>query len=228
MLDIMNKSVPLVETKNKFLVNGTDFYMSIRITTDMLQSPSLKDIEMIREVLPVMELEYWLQYSLFTWQWWFLLASTILPWIIWWKKVDRSRFFDITTFGLWWVVVAVTLDNMGVTLHLWDYPIQLIYLMPPLVPADLAVIPITYMFLYQYIQSWGKFIIASIIAAFTFSYIIEPFFVKFEMLKFYESTFEWGHTVSFFSFTLLSILVRWFHLMIIKMVVNDHNIYGDH
>lgn len=199
--------------------------MSININQEMIQSPSLKDIEMIREVLPKIELEYWVQNALFTWQWWFLLIATILPWIIWWKIVDKTRFFEMTTFGFWWVIVAVVLDDIGVTLHLWDYPIQLTYLMPPLVPADLTIIPVTYMLLYQFIHSWKKFIIASIITAFIFSFILEPFFIKFEMLKFYDDTFKWSHVISFFSFTILSLLVRLFHLTIINKVKKPLNTY---
>ena len=43
--------------------------------------------------------EYWTNHAFLTWQWWFLLLSSILMCIVWIKKVDRRRTHLILNYG---------------------------------------------------------------------------------------------------------------------------------
>ncbi|MCP8615390.1 CBO0543 family protein [Salirhabdus salicampi] len=197
--------------------------MTIKISEEIKDSPSHEHIEKIKEILLQLEYNDWLQNVLFTWQWWFLLTATIMPWIIWWKLVDKARLLEIVTYGLWWILVAVTLDDIGVTLQLWDYPKQLMFLIHPLGPSDLTVIPVTYMLLYQYTSRWTSFVIGSFVVAFVFAFVFEPLFIKFEMLKFHDTVIKWKHWYSFVLFGVIAIVIRKFHLLIVDYVKEDNN-----
>ncbi|AFC28205.1 hypothetical protein PM3016_1275 [Paenibacillus mucilaginosus 3016] len=41
------------------------------------------------------ELERWVSSAVFTWQWWFMLALLIIPWVILVKVMDRERAHSI-------------------------------------------------------------------------------------------------------------------------------------
>ncbi|MFD1739579.1 CBO0543 family protein [Bacillus salitolerans] len=193
----------------------------------LLNSSTYNEIEATREILNKLEHAYWSENVLFSWQWWFLLFSTIIPWVIWWILVDKTRFFEIMTFGFWWLVIATILDVLGVSLSIWAYPLKLTHLMPPLVPADMAVIPVTYMLLYQYSRRWTNFIILSVIVAAVFSYVIEPFFEHFHMLRFLNGSIPWSHLISFIWFFILSMIVRVFHLFIVNKVTTPTHTFHD-
>ncbi|WP_198530493.1 CBO0543 family protein [Bacillus sp. LL01] len=137
-------------------------------------------------------------------RWWLLFASIFFSWIIWWKAVDRSRLFEILSFGLFWAVMATWLDLLGTTYHMWSYPIKLIDHTTTLLPADVAVIPVMYMLLYQYASHWKSFVAGSIGIALVLSFIFEPLFVLLDMLDLKT----WTHTKSFFSFFTLAIVTR--------------------
>lgn len=44
-------------------------------------------------------LEYWFDNTFLRWEWWVLIALTIIPWIVWWKFVDKKRIYELLTYG---------------------------------------------------------------------------------------------------------------------------------
>lgn len=184
---------------------------------------SYEALEKARVNISNQELYFWMNYSLLSWQWWVLIIATILPWFIWYKIVDKFRFFEILTYGFYWMITSVLLDSLGTTLNLWSYPINLVFLITPLIPADCAVIPVTYMILYQYTKGWKTFFLGSLIISFVISFIIEPLFIYYDMLKFYDSYIRWSHTKSFISFIVISLFLRIMHKSVIKRVYFKRN-----
>jgi hypothetical protein len=75
--------------------------------------PSYDDVEKARSIFKEIAYEHWLNDDLLTWKWWLILGLTIIPWIIWWKIVDRSRRQEIFVFGLIIGILAMILDNLG-------------------------------------------------------------------------------------------------------------------
>ncbi|QOR67697.1 hypothetical protein IM538_06065 [Cytobacillus suaedae] len=169
-------------------------------------------IEKSQKILVELEFQYWLENSLFTPAWWVLLAAAIIPWIVWYKFVDRSRFLEIVLFGLIWVITATVLDEISSTWMLWSYPRKLFPIVPPLIPADLTIVPVVFMFVYQYTATFRLYMVWSIIVSAVFSFVIEVIFVHFHLFKMYQ----WEHWYSFISFIIVAAIIKGIHHRLIK------------
>ncbi|KKI89940.1 hypothetical protein WQ54_22630 [Bacillus sp. SA1-12] len=172
-----------------------------------MNTPSYDDVQKVREKLQESSFDHWVQDDVFALAWWILFFSTILPYVLWWKIVDKTNLFEIVAFGLLCAVLACFLDLIGVSLGLWGYPDKLISIIPPLIPADLIVIPVGSMIVYQYSSSWFSYILRYAIFAILLAYVIEPLFT---LLDIYESYKWWNHTSSFVGLLLFGISIRAF------------------
>ncbi|WP_369690997.1 CBO0543 family protein [Robertmurraya korlensis] len=85
-------------------------------------------------------------------------------------------------------------------------------MVPPLFPADLVVIPVSAMLVYQYFIKWSSFLIANTLWALTFAYIIVPLAIKVHMFH----MDNWKHTYSFIGFFVLGITVRCIILFLLR------------
>ncbi|MDP4093469.1 MAG: CBO0543 family protein [Bacillota bacterium] len=117
---------------------------------------------------------HWINYELFTWQWWLCVFLCTVPLFIWWKVVEKKRLFEIMIFGLLVNITCSYLDVIGTSFALWQYKIKIVPCVPLFFPIDYTVIPVTYMILYQMFSKWKSFIIAVIITSLVFSFIGEP------------------------------------------------------
>ena len=158
-----------------------------------MSTPTQEAIIETQKKLTEMRKQYWHHHDLFSPQWWFVLTITIIPWIIWWFLVDRTRIKQIWLFGSLLTILIIHLDDIGSELGLWTYHYQLFRVIPRLNPVDISVLPVLHMLVYQYFTKWKPFIIANIITALLYSYLAEPFFVK---IKIYE-LINWKYTYSF-------------------------------
>lgn len=169
------------------------------------QYPTYDDVQLVRGQLSELALRHWLQHDLFNFNWWISLILTILPWIIWWRIADRSRVFEIFAYGLLIGIMSTVLDVIGADLLLWGYPNKLLSMIPPLVPADLSVIPVFFMLIYQVFSSWRTFLIATTVIALVFSFVAEPIFV---WLNFYAVE-RWEYYYSFPIYILMAVIGKW-------------------
>ena len=167
--------------------------------------PSYEEIREVNHHLQEMRKAYWLHHDLFSFQWWLLLLALILPWILWWKFVDRKRIDHILLFGSLLMVVIILLDDMGMELHLWSYPYQLIQIISRLIAVDQGIIVVAHMFLYQYFPSWKKFLLANIIMAAIFTFIFEPLTVWLGIYKLEN----WHYIYSLPIYVLKASLIKW-------------------
>ncbi|MBE4909503.1 hypothetical protein IMZ08_15740 [Bacillus luteolus] len=174
---------------------------------------SYEKIENYQKTLLELELQYWLENSLFTPAWLVLLAAALIPWIIWYKYVDRSRFQEIILFGMLWMILATVIDEISSTWMLWSYPRKLFPTIPPLIPADLTIVPVVYMFIYQYTATFKVYMFWSIIVGAVFSFVIEVIFVHFDLFKMYR----WEHWYSFISFIIVAAIIKGIHQRIMKV-----------
>ncbi|MCM3708070.1 MULTISPECIES: CBO0543 family protein [Cytobacillus] len=170
----------------------------------MSRIPSFKDEQTLREKLSDVSLEHWLNEDLFSFNWWLLLAASILPFFIWLRLVDKSRFFEILAFGLICAIFACFLDVVGVSFLLWGYPDKLFHFIPPLVPADFVVIPVSGMLIYQNFSTWKSYAAATVGLGILFAYIIEPLFSLLDMFV----LIHWKHTYSLIGFILFFLSIR--------------------
>ncbi|WP_232311219.1 hypothetical protein [Robertmurraya korlensis] len=87
-----------------------------------MRIPNYQDIQNSRQELSEVAFKHWLNDDLFSPIWWLLLASTIIPVFIWYKLVDKERFFEILSYGLIATCLSTVLDVIGVDLIRWGYP----------------------------------------------------------------------------------------------------------
>lgn len=175
--------------------------------------PSFNELQKFIDKCHHQSFIHWLQDDLFAATWWVLLSATLIPYFIWWRVVDKSRLLEIVAFGLFSAVSASFLDLIGTTLGLWGYPDKLIPVLPPLLPADLVVIPICSMIIYQYSKNWFCYLYRYLILAFILAYIVEISFEQFDM---YTKLKWWTHTYSFLGLWLYGISLRLFINFILK------------
>lgn len=154
--------------------------------------PTKDEINKADNQLTEMRWENFIHEDFLSPQWWFLLALTLLPWILWWILVDKSRIKQIWLYGLLMTILIIYLDDIGSELNLWNYPYKLVNIVPRLNPIDVCVLPVMHMLIYQYFSKWKSFIIANIIMSLFNSYIAEPLFVK---IKIYE-LINWKYSYS--------------------------------
>ncbi|MEN6328091.1 MAG: CBO0543 family protein [Syntrophomonas sp.] len=147
----------------------------------------------------------WLSDDLHKWTFWLNLAALLIPIIILWIVVDRRRFLEIFVFGMLMAMLVTFLDAMGIAYSLWDYPDRFLPISPRLLPIDFITLPFLYMLVYQRFTSWKSYIIASLVLALVFSFILEPVLV---WLNLYE-TINWKYIYSFPIYFIIALLVKW-------------------
>ena len=167
--------------------------------------PSYKDIQKAREHLTEVSYNHWVHHDLWSFNWWILLIATFLPWVVWFRLVNRDRIFEVFSYAMGFGVTASILDVFGVDYEWWGYPDKLVAMMPPLFPADIAVLPVLYSLVYQYSSTWKKYMLYSGLVSALISYIIEPICKK---MGIYENQ-HFTHTMSFIGFTILSLIIKW-------------------
>ncbi|MEH7548398.1 MULTISPECIES: CBO0543 family protein [Bacillaceae] len=166
---------------------------------------SFKKIEQTYEELRTMWLDYWFEEVFLTYQWWIEVVIVILSLFLFWKFIDQSRLREISLVGFITAGIAFILDQIGTSLGLWIYP----YTLTPLerdefAPADLSIVPLFYVMIYQKFSTWKNYIIAIMIYAFIASFIGESFF---QMLGIYK-VINWNHIYSVPFYILIGIFVK--------------------
>lgn len=155
----------------------------------------------------------WLEYMIFTWQWWLLLFVMVAPWVVWWKLADKKRILELLTYGLMVTMLSMSFDAIGVEYDFWEYDYQLIPLLDVLIVFDISVVTVTYMLVYQYIKSWGWFIAVHLVVAGAFAFLAEPALVR---LGYYR-LLSWKFFYSFPIYFAIAVFLRWTNGLLVKM-----------
>jgi hypothetical protein len=148
--------------------------------------------------------EQWLQFGLLSYQWWILLLFLTVPWIIWVKTVDKKRVLEIILLGTLVIIPTTLLDLVGYNLHFWDYPIEILPLVPGALPFDLSMVPVAYMLLYQYLRTWKSYMTGLLGMAVLYAFIGEPFSNWIALVIY----LKWRYIYSFVFYILTGVTVR--------------------
>lgn len=151
-----------------------------------------------------LDIQGWLKYEVFTLTWWILVAFFIIPWLIWFKYVERSRMLEILLFGTFVMISNLILDALGSDFGFWVYPTELIPIAPEAFEFDISIVPVGFMLLFQYFRTWKSFIIALIIMAATYAFIGELLCQLFEAVLY----LKWTYFYSFFYYIIIGILIK--------------------
>lgn len=136
--------------------------------------PMIDEIIKLKQQLRALFIQHWLTKEVLTWVWWVGIACVIIPFVIWWKVVDKKRLLEICVYGLMVNVSSIFLDVVGSEFVLWEYPVHILPQVPLLFPVDLVILPIIYMIIYQKLSTWWPYLIASTAAAALLAFCFEP------------------------------------------------------
>ncbi|HWR56490.1 MAG TPA: CBO0543 family protein [Negativicutes bacterium] len=170
----------------------------------MKRVPSFEEVYKIQSAADEAGRDFWVKSTVFSHQWWILVALLVIPYVAWWKIVDRKRFFEITTYGLLVVLLTGLLDAIGVETDAWDYKYDLIPLLDVFIVYDVAVLPVSYMLVYQYFRDWWSFAIAHIVVSFLFAFVAEPLLVWLDIYQ----PISWKHIYSVPGYFFIAVFLR--------------------
>jgi hypothetical protein len=160
--------------------------------------------EMTRQLAQARQ-ENWLATDLYTWQWFFLIALIILPWVAFHYLADRRQLPRLMLFGLIIMFFTMGLDLLGYEIGTWYYPYKILPVGPFVAFVDHAPFPVIYMLLYQYCPGWGVFAAGAVVTAAVFAFIFEPVL---ELMGLYMPL-KWKFYYSFPGYVILPLLARW-------------------
>lgn len=158
--------------------------------------------------------------NLFTTRWWFSAITIVIAYAIWWKYVDKRRLTQILLFGSFIAVFRIIMDDVGASLALWVYSVKLIPLGHALFLNDLTIGPLAFMLVYQYCQSWKKFLLWTVIVEGGYSFVFLPILTHFDLLRLYN----WQYHYTFFLMLFAAIVMRAILLTILK--IEQKNEFG--
>ncbi len=167
---------------------------------------SAHHIRQMHEIFAKTRAEAWITDNLWHWQWWFMIALILVPWIIWWRLVNKWRLTEIFLFGMLILITASWMDELGTELQLWFYPFKIIPWYPQFVPVNYTVLPVTYMLIYQHYPNWRSYIMAITAMAAIYSWIAEPLLSYMGIYK----LIIWHYSYSFPLYILIGFTHRWF------------------
>ncbi|MBP2635335.1 MAG: hypothetical protein H6Q72_1242 [Firmicutes bacterium] len=170
----------------------------------MSSFPTDEQLAQMTKELTQARIENWQATDLFTWQWWFILATLVIPWIIFCFIGDRKQLPKLILFGTLLMLITITLDLSGFEFGIWYYSFKLFPLGPLIAYIDISPLPIIYMLEYQYFPQWKDFIKVSFITGFVFSFCFEPIL---EALGLY-TPIRWEHYYGLPFYILMPILMR--------------------
>ncbi len=153
------------------------FFHGLKVPVKLYwDAPFTKIIE-AQDTLGRLTIDYWQNYTIFRWYWWFLAFWAVFPLFIWWKFTDRKRFLEVSFFGTITSINAGILDATGVSLGLWIYPYKILPFLPAFFPIDYVIVPVIFMLIYQRYPAWKPFLIVSTTISAILSMILDPIMV---------------------------------------------------
>ncbi|WP_227413546.1 CBO0543 family protein [Cytobacillus luteolus] len=122
--------------------------------------------------------QYWEQFSnIDTWQFWACVAMLIIPLIILFVLLDRTRVFEIGFYGFSIHAITLYLDTYGIKEGLWGYPFQLSPYIVSNFTLDASLIPVTFMLIYQFTFHRSRlFYISNLAGIIAFAFILKPIY----------------------------------------------------
>ncbi|MCL7749903.1 CBO0543 family protein [Halalkalibacter alkaliphilus] len=143
-------------------------------------------IRTMQEQLSQLQAEYWHQFSnLATWQFWLIfLVMCVAPLVVLYFVIDRKNIFLLGFYGFNIHIWFSYTDIFGVRQGLWGYPYQLIPFIPGNLSLDAVLIPVLFMFVYQWTLNHKKnFYIYTIGLSLFLSFIFKPILTLHHLFK---------------------------------------------
>ncbi|MCU9613224.1 hypothetical protein OEV98_06620 [Caldibacillus lycopersici] len=176
----------------------------------------LEHIRVLEDKLYKIELDDWIKNEVFTWEWWILLCFFVLPWVLWWRLAKREAYVEAFLFGILVLFITTILDIIGLRFNFWEYPTVLLPVLPKGFPFDFSMVPVAYMFIYQYTKTWKAFSLLLLVMALLYAFVGEPFCLWTDLVA-YD---KWHLLNSFIYYLIIGIFIRYF---LLKMVAYQNS-----
>lgn len=167
-------------------------------------------MELQKELL-ALRISSWYE-KIFSFQWFFIAFLIIVPWIIWWRLVNKKYITEIFSFGLLITITASLLNEAGLTLLLWRDPYTLLPVPPRWFAPAYSVLPVTFMLIYQYFRTLKSFTIATIVLAAISAFVFQPILTWLGIFI----LIKWNYFYSFLTFIIAGLGVRLLHQVVLQ------------
>lgn len=134
-------------------------------------------------------LDYWFEHSIYTsLEYWIVVGLFLSSLILLAIKIDKSKVFLFGFFGFSIHILTVYMNIIGINKGMWNFPIQMVPLLPALA-FDSSLVPVIFMLVFQFTFNNKKnYYLYAILTALFISVLIEPLLVRMEIFKFYGNT----------------------------------------
>ncbi len=185
----------------------------------LLQSISLERLLEEEKLFYKTLQSYWYEHNYLTIRWWILVLLSVLSPIVWFKMVDKKRIIEITTFGMFYGIIAIFLDSIGSNAMVWTYPVRITpYLYPQMYPYDVGIVIIPFMLVYQKAgEHFKRFFIHTGLLAASVAFLAEP---TMEWLNMYKEI-TWKNIYSFPIYWVIG-LICWYIVKVLKKIERRH------
>jgi len=165
-------------------------------------------IRSMTEELNQLQLEYWNAYSDFElWQFWIVLIALIAPLIALLFLIDKQKTLLLGFFGFNYHVWFSYVNQIGISMGLWEYPYQLHPFLPSFA-LDASLVPISFILLLQWTLNHNKNIyLYSVVLSAFFAFVLKPIMVTFDFFHMFKGV-NYIHLFLFYiAFFVVSMLI---------------------
>lgn len=162
------------------------------------------EIDNLTNKLHQMEMTWWLNHTLFTFNWWFILLVNLFFFIAFLIFMDRGSVLRITLALLFCFVIVGTVDQIGQFISLWSYPHEFFVFTENFNAVDFLAVPSIFALMYQMFTTWRMFLVANLFICLINAYIAEPIFVALGIYK----LDHWSYFGSLVTLFFIAIVVK--------------------
>ena len=155
--------------------------------------PNVAEDVTIQKQLTDIHISDWLRNDVNQIKWWLLIGIILFSFVVWWILLDKSRILEISLYMALAMIMCMGIDEYGQELTLWNYPIDVIAVYPPLSSLNLIMIPEIFSLIYQRFSQLKSFIWAAAVSSAIITFLLEPLlshagFYELIHWHYYEST----------------------------------------
>ncbi|WP_232718546.1 CBO0543 family protein [Bacillus sp. FJAT-45037] len=182
------------------------------------QGKRLNEILDLQEMIVSMWLDYWKDFSYFdTGPFWVIVAMLVLPLVLIYFKIDRTKVFQIGFYGFnihtWFTYSDAIASTTG---HVY-YPFQVVPVLPVNFALDASLVPVTFMLVYQWCINNNKNVfLYGVLTSAVFSFLLKPIMAAGDLIRL-------DHGMNYF-YLFLNYLV----ILILAIVITRVFIYLKH
>lgn len=169
-------------------------------------------------------INYWLDYSNpSTWQFWVLVAILLVPLVILYIGIDKSKVFLIGFYGYSVHVFFTFIDVYGINSGYWHYPYQVFPALPS-ISLDTSMVPVAFMLIYQWtLNNHKNYYLYAIITAAIFAFILKPLLVSIDLFKMYGKINYLHLFIGYVAVLLIAKIITWLFLKLYNPTFSSKN-----